>query len=210
MNTIIKVSLKFGTLPDGEFGDFAATVHTELYSHSVFAGAPVTAADLQTGVTAFRAAKTAQAVGGKLATAAKNERRKELLVMLKKLAYYVQITCDNDLPTLLSSGFLAQNRNHTPVSLPKAMVQRITQTHSGVALVTAKAERGARTYEVVAAEVDENGALGPYGMPVIRTSSRKIPVDGLTPGKQYVFRVRCIGGKSETSAWSDPVAQRVI
>mgnify|MGYP002368987585 FL=1 len=210
MNAIVKVSFRFREMSDAVLEDFANSVHTDLYAQSAYANPPVTAADLQAGITAFSNAKVAQTNGGKLATATKNQRREELLEMLQTLGYFVQLNCDNDLPTLLSSGFQAQSRSRTPSSLPKAMVQRIAQTHSGQALVTAKAERGARTYEVVAAEVDENGALGPYGMPVIRTSSRKIPVDGLTPGKQYVFRVRCIGGKGETSAWSDPVAQRVI
>jgi hypothetical protein len=210
MKRKIRISLGFGNLPDGDLIVFANKVHADLYSHSVFSGAPVTAADLQAGITAFNTAKVAQANGGKLATAEKNQRREELIAMLEDLAYFVQISSDNDLAILLSSGFLAINNNRTPAALTKAVVERITQNHTGVALVTAKAERNGKTYEVQSAEVDENGTPGPYSPSVMSTSSRKIPVEGLTPGKLYVFRVRVFGGKSEMSDWSDPVTQRVM
>jgi len=210
MTTAIKVSLKFATLPKGELGNFGKTILAELYDQSDFANPPVLAVDLQAGITAYENSIVAAANGGKLERAEMKECRKALLAMLKELAYFVQLKCKDSMVILLSSGFEAQSRNRTPASLAKGMIARIAQTHSTVALVTAKVDRGARSYEVQAAEIDDDGVLGPYGMPVIRTSSRKIPVEGLTPGKQYVFRVRSIGGKGEISAWSDPVAQRVV
>jgi len=210
MKTNIKLSYAFRKLPDNSLTAMAIKVHTDLYGKSAYANPPVTAADLQAGITAFSNAKTAQANGGKLATAEKNQRREELLDLLNKLAYFVQLACDNDLPTLLSSGFEAVKREPSPSTITKTSVLSITQTHSGVALVTVKAERNSKSYEVIAAEIDENGTLGPYGTPVPRSSSRKIPVGGLTPGKMYVFRVRVIGGKGDISEWSDPEAQRVV
>lgn len=210
MNTDPKISLAFLRLPDDPFENFAETIHADLYSVSAFSTAPVTAADLQTGITAFSTALIAQATGGKETTVIKNQRRAELAELLKQLAYYVQMACQGDLAVLLSSGFKANSRNRTPSVLPKALVQRIAQTHSGVALVTAKAVRGARSYVVEAAEIDENGVVGPYGPPVFQSSSRKIPMAGLTPGKVYLFRVRVVGGSGETSEWSDSVTQRVM
>lgn len=210
MKRKIRVSLAFANLSDGDLGDFATKVHADLYSQSVFSGAPVTAADMQAAITAFSTAKVAQGNGGKQATAEKNQRREELIAMLEVLALYAQIASNNDLPTLLSSGFLATNPNRTPTVMPKATVLRITQVHTGVALVTAKAERNGKTYEVQWAELDESGTPGAFSPSVPSTSSRKIPVPGLTPGKMYVFRLRVFGGKSEMSDWSDPVAQRVM
>lgn len=210
MKTNIKLSYAFRKLPDNSLTALAVRVHTMLYAQSVYAGAPVTAADLQAIITAFSNAKTAQADGGKLATAEKNQRREELLDLLNKLAYFVQLACDNDLVVLLESGFDAVKREPSPTTVTKTSVLNITQTHSGVALVTVKAERNSKTYEVQAAEIDENGALGPYGPSVLRSSSRKIPVAGLTAGKMYVFRVRVIGAKGDTSEWSDSLAQRVM
>ena len=37
------------------------------------------------------------------------------------------------------------------------------------------------------------------------TNSRSIPVNGLTPGANYNFQVRAIGGATGYSDWSDPV-----
>ena len=210
MNAIVKVSFRFREMSDAVLEDFANSVHTHLYAQSAYANPPVTAADLQAGITAFSNAKTAQANGGKLATAEKNQRRADLLELLEKLALFVQIQSNNDLPTLLSSGFEAVKREPSPSTVTKPTILRITQNHPGVALVTAKAERNAYVYEVQAAEVDENGALGPYGPVVSRTSSRNIPVADLTPGKMYVFRVRVISIRGEASAWSDSLSQRVM
>ena len=210
MQLKVRVSLSYGRLPDNSLITFARNVHELIYAQSVFAGAPVTATDLQAGITGFSDAKVAQPNGGKLATAEKNQRRADLLELLEKLALFVQIQSNNDLPTLLSSGFEAVKREPSPSTVTKPTILRITQNHPGVALVTAKAERNAYVYEVQAAEVDENGALGPYGPVVSRTSSRNIPVADLTPGKMYVFRVRVISTRGEASAWSDSLSQRVM
>ena len=210
MKINLRISMAFRRLPDNSLVAFALKVHTDLYSQSVYANAPVTAADLQAGITAFSTAKTAQANGGKLATVEKNQRREELLEMLNKLADFAQLACDGDLAVLLESGFEATRRAHVPTSLPKATVERIVNGHSGEALVTVKRERGARIFEVQAAETDESGVPGPYGPAVAVTFSRKIPVAGLTPGKMCVFRARCIGGKGDTSDWSDGAFQRVM
>jgi hypothetical protein len=155
-------------------------------------------------------AKVAQATGGKEATAAKNQRREELQVMLKDLAYFVQIACGNDLEVLLSSGFQATKGSRTPSSVTTPTVLRIAYGLTGEALVTVKAEHSAKTYEVQAAEVSEDGMHGPYGTSVLQSSSRKIPVQGLAPGKVYAFRVRVIGSKGEVSNWSAPVEQRML
>ena len=111
---------------------------------------------------------------------------------------------------LLSSGFQATKSTPTPSSVTTPTVLRIAYGLTGEALVTAKAEPYAKAYEVQAAEVGEDGALGPYGPSVLQSSSRKIPVQGLTPGKVYVFRVRVIGSKGEVSNWSAPMGQRML
>lgn len=210
MNATYRVSLSFRRLPDGGLSNFANTVLAELYAQAAYDSPPVPEADLRASIDAFKAAKVAQADGGKLHTAAKNQCREELLDQLRNLAFYVQRASRNDLPTLLSSGFGAMSRNRTPAPLPKACVLRIVRGHSGVALVTAKSDRNARLYEVEAAEVDENGVPGPYGSPVRRSSSLSIPVAGLKPGKLYLFRLRMFGGKEGFTDWSNAVMQRVM
>jgi hypothetical protein len=38
------------------------------------------------------------------------------------------------------------------------------------------------------------------------TNSRSIPLNGLTPGKQYQVQVRAIGGSTGYGDWSDSVS----
>jgi hypothetical protein len=37
-------------------------------------------------------------------------------------------------------------------------------------------------------------------------SSRALPVGGLTPGSNYQFQVRAVGGSTSYSDWSNPVS----
>jgi hypothetical protein len=55
--------------------------------------------------------------GGPPATAVKNDPRAGLLGMLRQLAGYVQINCNNDMATLLSSGFQAMSTNRAQAQL---------------------------------------------------------------------------------------------
>lgn len=208
MKTTQRVSLAFTKLQDDVLITFATTVHSELYAMSEYSAPPVSPSDLMAAITAFSGAKVAQASGGKVATAEKNLRREELLTLLKKLAYYVQVACENDLVLLLSSGFEAVSTNQTRTVLPKPSLVRIVSGMSGQALVTATADRNARGYEVIVAEIDENGTAGPFRPAVTRTSSRNIPIADLTPGKLYAYQGRAIGGATDFSDWSDVVVQR--
>jgi 2,4-dienoyl-CoA reductase-like NADH-dependent reductase (Old Yellow Enzyme family) len=70
--------------------------------------------------TAFEDAMTAKLQGGQQATALKNQTRLALVKLLRKEANYVQLTADNDLPTMLSSGFLvnSNSRTQSPLDTP--------------------------------------------------------------------------------------------
>lgn len=208
MKTTQRVSLGFAKLQDDVLITFATTVHSELYAQSEYSAPPVSPSDLMAAITTFTTAKVAQASGGKAATAEKNLRREELLMLLKKLAYYVQVACENDLVLLLSSGFEAVSNNQTRIALQKPSLKRIVPGMSGQTLVTATADPNARGYEVIVAEIDENGTAGSFRPAVTRSSSRNIPIDALTPGKLYAFKGRAIGGATDFSDWSDVVVQR--
>jgi hypothetical protein len=39
------------------------------------------------------------------------------------------------------------------------------------------------------------------------TNSRLMTIDGLSPGKKYMFQVRAIGGSTRYSDWSNPVSR---
>ena len=74
----------------------------------------MTVARLGTLKSAFEDAVVAAAAKrGRAGTAAKNAARDALVLALRKNAAYVEITCNNDLPTLLSSWFEAASHLKT-------------------------------------------------------------------------------------------------
>ena len=103
-----KVCLAFAELADVALDDFAVAIITGLTGNASYPTPPVTVAQLGTLRSAFGDAVVAAAAQrGKAATAAKNTARDALVLALRKNAAYVELTCNNDLPTLLSSWFEA-------------------------------------------------------------------------------------------------------
>ncbi len=205
-----KVSLSFGKIPDSELTLVAKTVLENMYARAVFNSPPVPESVLRATIAAFQEAKVEQADGGRRATALKNQRRAELLDLLRKLADYVQLTCDGDMVILLSSGFQAKSENRSRTPLEKAVLLRVVHGHSGQSLVTTKAQPNVRSWEVVVVELAEDGKPGPNRKVSLHTSSRNIPVNGLTPGKLHSYQARALGGSTGSSAWSDPLIQRAL
>src|SRR2546421_8740804 len=122
--------------------------------------------------------------------------------MLRQLAAYVQMSCNNDLSTLLSSGFQAQstNRASTPLEQPQSL--SIKNGASGQLVAKVDPVRNANMYE---------GRIKPSDgdwLPSIFTGdSQHIIFEGLTPGKNYTAQVRALGGSTGQSDWSDPSSQ---
>ena len=48
---------------------------------------------------------------------------------------------------------------------------------------------------------------GPWERHLIFTGSRSMPINGLTPGGNYQFQIRAVGGSTGYSDWSDAVSQ---
>ncbi len=138
-------------------------------------------------------------MGGPMDTAAKNDSRQTLLGMLRKVAAYGQINCNNDMATLLSSGFQAMstNRSQTPLEQPQFLHIKNGGTGQLVASVstvtnTSMCEGRAKT------------GAGDW-MPSVHTGdSQHITFNGLTPGTTYTIEVRALGGLTGQSDWSDP------
>jgi len=98
-------------LPDTELDEFAGEIIAGLTGNPAFTTPEVPIADLEAAQTAFEEAMTAMAQGGTQATATKNNARGALVALLRTEASYVQLKGNNDLPTMLSSGFLVNNTN---------------------------------------------------------------------------------------------------
>ena len=141
------------------------------------------------------------ALGGPPATAAKNEVREALVLLLRTEAFYVQNAMQNNLSTLLSSGFEAASTNKTQEPLPAPTVLKIDNEQSTQLVVQLKKVDNARAYEV-----QKMNGTGGWIAAGIFTRSRRIVVENLVPGSTYSLQARAIGGSTGYSPWSDPVS----
>ena len=166
---------------------------------------PVTQIALNAAIDAFATASAAAALGGPADTAMKNQRREELITLVRQLAGYVQENHGNDLAKLLASGFEAVSTNKTSVPLAKPTIKDIVNGNSTELIVRVDRVDNARAYEVRHALIGAGGAPGPWQSGQLFTSSRGMKITGLTPGGMYTFQVRAVGGSTGYSDWSDPV-----
>jgi hypothetical protein len=194
-----KVSLGFAKLADTELDNFAQAVINAMTGNATYPSPPVTMANLKTAKDDFTAKMASAQTGGIADTAAKNNSRQTLIGLFRQVAAYVQMTCNNDMALLLSSGFQAQstNRASTPLEQPQSL--SIKNGGSGQLISAIDPVRNANMYE---------GRIKPSDgdwMPSIFTGdSQHIIFNGLTAGKNYTVQVRGLGGSTGQSDWSDP------
>ena len=194
-----KVSFGFGRLPDTELDNFAQGVIDALTGNAAFPTPPVTPANLQAATDDFTAKLAAAQTGGPPETAAKNNSRQTLVTMLRDVAAYVQIRCNNDPAILLSSGFQMQSTNRAQVELSQPQSLSLKNGASGQLIGRINPVKGANMYEGRIKLSD-----GEWLPSIFTGDSQHIIFDGLTRGKDYTAQVRALGGSTGQSDWSDP------
>ncbi|HMG73333.1 MAG TPA: fibronectin type III domain-containing protein [Pyrinomonadaceae bacterium] len=202
---ITKVSLSFAALADYQLDNFAQGVIDSLTGNATYPTPPVTLANLQTAVDDFSAKVTAARTGGTADTAAKRNSRQALLGMLRQVATYVQLKCNNDPELLLSSGFEAQSMNRTSVPLEKPSGLKLKNGNAGQLEAKVEAVKNTNMYEG-RCKLD----TGDWLPSVFSGDSQHIVFNGLTPGKMYTIEIRCLGGSTGQSDWSDPSSHMAI
>jgi hypothetical protein len=204
----IRVSLAFVSGTDHFLEDTASAVSANLYGVAAYPAPPVLKTALDAGIAALTAAMTAMEQGGTAATAAKNDRRADLIALLRQLAHYVEDNCGNDLATLLASGFQAVQggTSPTPSLITAPTIGGIKNGNSGQLILRVTAVANAHGYQIRYAAIGAGGTPGPWQDGGNHTNSRSMPVNGLTPGTVYAFQVRTVGtGSANYSDWSDAV-----
>ena len=199
----LRVYLGFTNAPDHTVEETALAVLENLYTQPAFPNPPVAQVPLDSALGYFTTAIGDAAQGGTAATAAKNNARDAVVALLRQLAGYVQEKCDNNLATLLSSGFDAVSTNRASTPLPPPAIRDILNGNSGQLLVRVTPVKNAKCYEGRYAAL-AGGTPGPWQSAGLFTNSRAMAVGGLTPGTMYTFQFRAIGGSTGYSDWSDP------
>ena len=194
-----KVSFGFGRLSDTELDNFAQGVIDAMTGNTAFPTPPVTLANLQTAQDDFTARMAAAQTGGLADTAAKNNSRQTLITMLRDVAAYVQIKCNNDPAILLSSGFQMQSTNRAQVELAQPQSLSLKNGAAGQLIGRVDPVKSASMYEGRIKPID-----GDWLPSVFTGDSQHIIFNGLTRGKDYTAQVRALGGSTGQSDWSDP------
>lgn len=202
-NNVIRVSLAFARLPDLKLLGEAETISASLFGNPNFPSPPSTKEEFDLLIGSFRTKLALRPEGGPTATALKNEARSELVVRMRELAFYVQVTSENVLSVLLSSGFRAMSRNRASEPLPTPVIERLVHGQSGEVLLTAGAIANARGFEREISVVNADGSFGPFQPLGFTKGCRRLSATGLVPGQRYAFRIRAMGGSTDQSDWSE-------
>ena len=206
----LRVLLGFASASDHSLEETAQAVLEGMYPNPDFPSPPVTEAALQAALSAFSAAIAVAAQGGPEQTADKNNTRETLAGLLRQLAAYVQANHGNDLAKLLSSGFEAVSTNSASAPLTAPTIKDVLNSGTGQLTLRLTRVKNAKAYEIRHALLPESGAPGPWVDGLRFTSSRAQVITGLTPGANYQFQARAVGGSTGYSDWSDAVSHRSL
>lgn len=206
----LRVLLGFASASDHSLEETAQSVLDNLYGNPLYSSPPVTQTALEDALGNFSASIAAAAMGGPQETADKANKRDILVGLLRQLAAYVQSKHNNNLADLLSSGFEAVSTNNASAPLEAPTIKDILNGNSGQLILRVNRLKNARAYEARYALLGPDGAPGPFVDGLLFTSSRAMPINGLTPGGNYQFQVRAVGGSTGYSDWSDPVSHRSL
>lgn len=145
--------------------------------------------------------------GGKKETAFKNECRENLEMVLKLETDYVQQASEGNETIILSSGFDVNRKPSMVGPLAKATGLTIkTGENKGSIQISCNIVEHASFYEFEYTDVPAT----PASIWLKKTSTKhKLLIDGLTSGKQYVFRVAGAGSDPSRN-WSDEISSFVL
>ena len=203
--SLYHISLEFARQTDAQLDAFTGNVIAKLTGNASYPTPPVTMAALTTAWTEYQTRLANAAHGGAQATAAKNAARETLVGLLRQEANYVEGAGNNDLPTLLASGFGVTSTNNAQSPLDKPAILRIENEFSTQLLVRLSPIENARAYQVRIATTANSWQDGG-----IFTQARRVVLQNLVPGTVYNVQARAVGGSTGFSDWSDPVSHMAL
>ena len=205
---IVKPSITFlNADSDANLVTDTGNIVASLTGNASYATPTPTLAAVTTALNAFSDAMAAAAGGGVVLTSEKNDRRAELVALMRNLASYVQVTCQGDLTVLLSSGFPIQKPQRNPVGTlpaPANLTVRLG-VQSGALEAAVEPVFGASIY---------NWRLTTTTQPTVvvqssQTTAARNTFTGLTPGVTYNAEVNVVGAAGPSN-WSGPIPQMAV
>ncbi len=200
-----RVSLSFARKIDTDLIAFTRNVITLMTGNTDYPTPSPALALITTAVDDFETAVHDALDGGKIVIATRNAKRNQLLSLLRQEAAYVTGNCKADIVVLMGSGFNAV-RTPSPVGvLPAPQNLRLEYTGmSGELLLRFDRVTNAANYSVQTAESPN----GPWEDQDLSTSAR-VTIGGLTPGKVYWARA-CANGSQGSSEYGGPATAMAV
>lgn len=210
-------------MADADFAIRAQTIHDGLASVAglaTFPTPPHLPAALQTAIDTFVAASAAAIDGSKAETQAKVSARRDLELMLRVDAKYVnqiaQNTLDNDQTRsqILISGYMLSND-----PLPKNTLPQPDQFTAMVKVINRAPQPGIVSLRYKRSAIRDNRGYGTKWMyktvagvtwNEFSTSGASVDVSGLTSGTPYMFKCVQIGNKTTVVTESDTITVNVL
>jgi hypothetical protein len=190
---------------DAKLGSDTGRILTGLTGNAAFPTPNPTLAELTTALNTFLAAVSASH-DSKLGRVQRQQQRANLCTLLRALAHYVDVASAGDLPTLLSSGFIAQQQRKPVGPLtPPENVRFVRGKVSGTATARCGVESRATAYQWRCAPTTTPTAW----LPVVTTPSAHYLFHGLTPLTNYLVEV-CAVGTAGSSNWSESATVTVL
>jgi len=205
----VKVSTNFSqkNYSDTEIGVTATNITDDMTENPYFTTPIPALEEVKATIASYTIALANAEKGSQDERVIKNNWRAKLESQLRELSLYVQLTSKGDSLIISSSGFDVNRKPSVVGTLPKPENVIIKMgDNKGTALVSCDAITSASFYEYAYAEVTADGQLNW----VYKTcTKRKLLIEGLTSGKQYVFRIAG-AGSNPSRIWSDQISTFVI
>lgn len=202
--SVIKVITSFSKLRDAELATRAQTIVDNMTGNSNYPTPTPALTEVTAALATYRDALSQAESRTKEKIVIKNEKRKALESLLNALAMYVQTNCQNDLATLLSSGFHSRKPGSPIGTLIKPENLKVVNgPNLGSMKLSIDKIAGAVSYmfEYSEVPVSEESRWIARG-----STARTYTVEGLSSGKEYAFRVAGVGA-DPTLVYSDVVSR---
>jgi len=204
-----KVSTDFSkkNYSDTELGVTSTNVTDCMTDNPYFVTPIPSLADVKATTTSYLASLAKAEKGSQDDTVIKNSWRVKLESQLKELALYVQLTSKGDAVIISSSGFYINKKPSAvgPLAKPENVIIKMG-SNKGTVLVSCDAIAAASFYEYEYAEVTTEATLNW----IHKTCTKhRLLIEGLTSGKQYIFRVAG-AGSDPSRVWSNEITTYVI
>ena len=208
---LIKAALDFSKVLPEQLLAQGFAVLNGLIGNANFTNVPVDLALLKTALDAYSVAIAEARDGSKKAIALRNRQGEEVIRMLRALANHVELNCRDDMNIFLSSGFRPRSSTRTPAQpLDQPAVVYVDQGNTGQLLVSIKAVRKAKTYDLRFGPLGTDGAApASWSIQTVPNTKTAARINGLTPGTTYAIQVRAYGPLGYTE-WSHSASRMCI